>query len=115
MKLPPIQMTMEEINDPKELAWFCSQWEQAERNSAWLQNHAQEIYTQHRGKFIVVAGEELFVGDTPAEAHKLAKTAHPEDHGSLSRYIYPKKAVRIYANQLVCLLRDRHRYSIVQD
>ena len=95
MKLPPIQITMEEINDPTELARFRSQWEQSERNSAWLQNHAQEIYAQHRGKFIVVAGEELFVGDTPAEAHTLAKAAHPTDQGSLSRYIYPKKAARI--------------------
>jgi hypothetical protein len=99
MKLSPIQITMEEINDPAELARFRVQWEQSERNSAWLQAHAHEIYTQHRGKFIVVAGEELFVGDTPAEAHALAKAAHPEDKGSLSRYIYPKKMARIYAHQ----------------
>ena len=100
MKLPPLQITMEEITDPAELERLRVQWEQAERNSAWLQAHAHEIYTQHRGKFIVVAGEELFVGDTPEEADALAKAAHPEDQGSLSRYIYPKKMARIYANQL---------------
>lgn len=99
MKLSPIQITMEEINDPAELARFSDQWSQAERNSAWLQAHAHEIYSQHRGKFIAIAGEELFVGDTPAEAHNLAKAAHPEDQGSISRYIYPKKMARIYANQ----------------
>ncbi len=99
MMLSPIQITMEEVNDPAELARFRAQWEQAERNSVWLQAHVQEIYTRHRGKFIVVAGEELFVGDTPTEAHSLAKAAHPEDRGSISRYIYPKKMARIYANQ----------------
>lgn len=95
----PIQITMGEINDPAELARLHVQWEHAERNSAWLQAHAHEIYTQHRGKFIVVAGEELFVCDTSAEAHTLAKAAHPEDRGSISRYIYPQKMARIYANQ----------------
>ena len=99
MSLQPIQVTMDEVTDPKEIAEFQARWAQAERNSAWLQAHAHEIYTQHRGKFIVVAGEELFVGDTPEEANALAKAAHPEDQGSLSRYIYPKKMTRIYANQ----------------
>jgi hypothetical protein len=99
MPLSPIQVAMEEVTDPVEIARFRAQWEQAERNSAWLQAHAHEIYTQHRGKFIVVAGEELFVGDTPEEVHALAKAAHPEDKGSLSRYIYPQKMARVYANQ----------------
>jgi hypothetical protein len=87
------------VTDARTIAEFQTRWEQAERNSVWLQTHAQEIYTQHRGKFIVVAGEELFVGDTSEEAHALAQTAHPEDQGSLSRYIYPQKMARVYANQ----------------
>ncbi len=99
MNLAPIQITMEEVNDPTQLASLRAQWEQEERNSAWLQAHAREIYTRHRGKFIVVAGEELFVGDTSAEAHSLANAAHPEDQGGIGRYIYPKKTARIYANQ----------------
>ena len=99
MPLSPIQVVMEEVTDPREIAAFQSRWAQAQRNSDWLQSHAHEIYTQHRGKFIVVSGEELFVGDTPEEASELAKAAHPEDEGSISRYIYPKKMARIYANQ----------------
>ena len=99
MELPTITITVDAITDPEQLTWFRLQWEQAESNSDWLQAHAHEIYTQHRGQFIVVAGEELFVGDTPSEAHALAKAAHPEDKGCLSRYIYPKKTARIYANQ----------------
>lgn len=99
MSLQPIQITMEEITDPEELAKLRPQWERAERNSAWLQKHATEIYRNYRGKFIVVAGEELFVADSAEEALEQARAAHPEDHGSLIRYIYPKKMTRIYANQ----------------
>ena len=99
MSLPPIQLTMEEVTDPQEIAAFQVRWAQAQRNSDWLQAHAHEIYTQQRGKFIVVAGQELFVGATPEEARALAKAAHPEDQGSLGRYIYPKKVAHIYANQ----------------
>jgi len=99
MPLSPIQVVMEEVTDPQEIAAFQARWARAQRNSDWLQAHAHEIYTQYRGKFIVVSGEELFVGDMPEEASARAKAAHPEDQGSLSRYIYPKKMARVYANQ----------------
>jgi hypothetical protein len=98
MVLPPIQITMEEITDPEENTRFQTRWAQAERNSDWLQAHVPEIYGNYRGKYIVVAGEELFVGDTVQEAVALAKAAHPEDEGHLTRYIPLKKMVRIYAN-----------------
>ena len=99
MSLEPIQITMEEMTDPGELAKLQVRSAQTARNAAWLQAHAPEIYESYRGKFIVVAGEELFIGDTPEEVLTQAKSAHPEDHSSLIRYIYPKKMVRIYANQ----------------
>jgi hypothetical protein len=98
MSLQSIPVVMEEVTDPTEIAAFEARWAQAQRNSNWLQAHAHEIYTWHRGKFIVVAGEELFVGDTPEEALALAKDTHPEDEGRIIRYIYPKKMARIYAN-----------------
>jgi hypothetical protein len=98
MALPPIKIVMEEVTDPEESAKFRVRWEQAARNSAWLQAHAHEIYSRHRGRFIVVAGEELFVGDTPEQALKLAKAKHPEDEGSLIRYIHREKMARVYAN-----------------
>ncbi len=99
MVLPHIQITMEEVIDPAEIARFRASMAQVERNANWLEAHATEIYRNHRGKFIVVAGEELFVGETAQEALALAKAAHPEDHSSLIRYIYPKKTIRIYAHQ----------------
>lgn len=99
MALQSVPITMEEITDPEEIAAFQARWAQVERNSAWLEAHAPEIYRNYRGKFIVVAGEALFVGDTAEEVLALAKAAHPEDHSSLIRYIYPKRMIRIYAYQ----------------
>lgn len=98
MSLPPIEIVMEDVSDPQEIARAHSQFAQAELNSRWLEAHATEIYLRHRGKFIVVAGEELFVADTPEEATALARAAHPDDEGSIIRYIYPTKTSRIYAN-----------------
>jgi hypothetical protein len=45
-------IVMSEVTDPVELAKAHKRWEQADRNSAWLQAHVPEIYSQHRGKFI---------------------------------------------------------------
>jgi hypothetical protein len=95
--LPPVVMMIGE--DASELAAARSRRAQADRNSAWLQAHAAEVYTRHRGKCIVVAGEELFVGDTPREAWARASAAHPEDGGKISRYVPKEKGPRIYADR----------------
>ena len=95
-KRPPV--VMEEVTDPEELAKAQAQWERFDRNSAWLQAHAQEIYTRYRGKCICIAGEELFVADTPEEVLALASAAHPEDDGFFLHYIPREKVARIYAN-----------------
>jgi hypothetical protein len=93
------QIVMEEVNDPEELAKAQAQDERFERNSAWLQAHVRFVYTRHRGKCICVAGEELFVADTPEEVLAQARAAHPEDEGSvLIRYIPREKTARIYAH-----------------
>ncbi|MGH8071773.1 MAG: hypothetical protein ACRERE_42370 [Candidatus Entotheonellia bacterium] len=93
---PPI--VMEEVTDPEELAKAQVQRERFDRNSAWLQAHALEIYARYRGKCICIAGEELFAADTPEEALALAKAAYPEDNGLFLRYIPREKVARIYAN-----------------
>jgi hypothetical protein len=96
-RIPTI--VMEEITDPEELAKARVQDERFERNSAWLQAHVPEIYSRYRGKCICIAGEELFVADTPREVITLANAAHPEDNGKLFRYIPKEKVARIYASQ----------------
>jgi hypothetical protein len=95
----PFPIVMEEVTDPEELAKARAQRERFDRNSAWLQAHAAEVYTRHRGKCICVAGEELFVADRPEEALAQARAAHPEEDGSiLIRYIPREKMARIYAH-----------------
>ena len=84
-KIPTI--IMEEMTDPEELATACIQDERFDRNWAWLQTHAAEVYTRHRGKCICIAGEELFVADTPEEVLAFATAAHLDDDGRFVHYI----------------------------
>ncbi len=93
-----VPLVMEEITEPDELAKARAQRERFDRNSAWLQAHATEVYRDYRGKCICVAGEELFVADTSGQALALATAAHPEDDGSFLRYIPREKIDRIYAH-----------------
>jgi hypothetical protein len=91
-----IPIVMEEVTDPEELTQARARHERFARNSAWLQADATEIYTQYRGKCTCVAGEELFIADTPEEVLAQARTAHPEEDGSiLIRYIPREKVARI--------------------
>ena len=90
---PPI--IMEEVTDPIELAKAQAQWERCDRNTAWLQAHAAEIYPRCRGKCICIAGEELFVADTPEQAWALAIAVHPEDGGRFMHYIPREQLTRI--------------------
>jgi len=91
-------LILEEVTDPEQLARARAPWERFDRNAAWLQAHGAEIYPRHRGKVICIAGEELFVADTPEVALALAAAAHPEDDGSFIHYIPLEKLARIYAH-----------------
>jgi hypothetical protein len=92
------QVVIEEVTDPAEIAAARAQRERSDRNAAFLEAHAKEVYTRHRGKCVCVAGEELFVADTPEDALALAKAAHPEDDGCFMRYIPREKLARIYVH-----------------
>ncbi len=93
---PPL--VMREITDLEELAQARAQREQADRNAAWLQAHAHEVYSRSRGQYLCIAGQELFLADTAVEARALGKAAHPEDDGCIVRYVPREKMDRIYAN-----------------
>jgi hypothetical protein len=90
---------MEEVTDPDELARARAQRERLDRNAAWLQAHASEVYSRNRGKHICIAGEALFVGDSTQEVLAQATAAHPEDDGRFVRYISREKVPRISANR----------------
>ena len=90
-------IVMEEVTDPEELANARTQDERFDRNFEWFQRHASEIFTRYRGKCIYIAGEELFVGNTPQDVLAKAKATHPEDNGGFIHYIPKEKVARIYA------------------
>lgn len=92
------RVVMKEVTDPEEVARARAQRERFDRNAAWLQANAKEVYTRHRGKCICIAGEELFVADTPEAVLALAKAAHPDDDGYFLHYIPREKLARIYAH-----------------
>jgi hypothetical protein len=99
MSYQPAAIIMEEVTDPAELARARAQQERFDRNAAWLQAHATEVYPLYRGKCICIAGEELFAADTPEAVLALATAAHPEDDGRFLRYIPREKVARIYAHR----------------
>ena len=98
MTIKQTPIIMEEVLDPVELHQAQAQDERFERNWAWFEAHAAEIYNAHRGKCICVAGQELFVADTAPEVVAMARKAHPEYDGFLLRYIPREKMERIYAH-----------------
>ena len=94
---PPI--IMEEVTDPVELQKARVQDERFARNWAWFEAHTAEIYAAHRGKCVCIAGEELFVADTPEEVLTVAIAAHPDDDGRFTRLIPHERMARISADQ----------------
>lgn len=94
MAHPELQLVADTVSDPKELARARAQRERADRNAAWMRENAETIYSSHRGKCICVAGESLFVADTPEAAYHLGRTAFPDDDGLFVRYI-PLKNVAL--------------------
>ena len=88
---------MEEVTNAQELADARKQRDQFDRNSEWLQTHVSEVYSEHRGKCICIAGQEVFVADTATAAIAQAAAAHPDDEGWFTRYIPKEKVARIYA------------------
>jgi hypothetical protein len=95
----PSPIIMEEVTDPSELERARAQDARFARNWAWFEAHASEIYTAYRDKCLCIAGEELFVADTPKEALAMAIAAHPDDDGRFTRLIPRERLARIYADQ----------------
>jgi hypothetical protein len=92
-KLPPI--TMEVMTDPEQIEKARQMFEHFDRNAAWLQEHAHEVYSQNRGKYFCIAGQELFVADTVDAAIAAARAKHPDDKGYFFRFIPLEKRIRI--------------------
>jgi hypothetical protein len=92
-------IVMEEVSDPAEISKARIRRAELDRNFGWLRTHAAEVYEKNRGRFICVAGEQVFADDKSEEARALAAAAHPGDQGSFVLYIPKEKMARVYANQ----------------
>jgi hypothetical protein len=88
---------VEEVTDPAEIARAKAQDERLQRNLQWIQEHWEDVLPHGFGKFLAVAGQEAFLGDSAQEAWALAKAAHPEDDGAFIQYLMEHTGPRIYA------------------
>lgn len=91
------KITITEITDPVEIAKAKELHDKFGRNLAWLSAHAAEVFS-HRGKYVCIAGQELFVADTFEKVAAWARATHPEDNGRFIKYIPHSRAPRIYAH-----------------
>lgn len=94
----PVQLGVTSIEyetDPAVIAEIQRIDAQFKLNSDWLKEHATKVYSKYRGKYICIAGREVFASDNPDEAWLMAEAAHPDDEGIVAHYIPPTRAARI--------------------
>lgn len=91
------QVVIEEREMPPELGRMS---EQARRNLLWFNENAErlDVFNRYRGRYVAVAGGELFVGDSRAEVERLARAKYPDEAPHIRR-IPAEKRAWIYANQ----------------
>jgi hypothetical protein len=95
----PLVLETPEVSEEERVANIAAN-EQFKLNVAWWNAHAKEIVPQHVGKFVCVAGQELFVGDDPIEVMARAKAAHPNpSFGFVSLRLLPHRGPMIHANR----------------
>lgn len=95
--MPDNPITIETESDPAIWAEAAARHQMFERNWAWLESNTAEVYSR-RGKFICIAGQGLFVGDSVEDVIRAATAAHPKDEGRFTRYIPLENIPRIYAH-----------------
>ncbi len=83
------EVTLEEVTDPAEIERARAQWAQSDANWDWLRSRLVELAVGNRGRYLCVAGRQAFIADTPVEARRLAREAHPYDKGIISHYFRP--------------------------
>jgi hypothetical protein len=85
-RTPVPEVTVEIETDPVEIERSRAQQAQADANWDWLRSRLVELAVGNRGRYLCVAGQQAFIADTPVEARRLAREAHPDDKGIVSHY-----------------------------
>ena len=96
---PEIEMIVDAPMTAEELTNFHRRQDQFRQNLEWYEAHAGEIGERYAGKFICVAGREVFVGETSHEARAKAHAAHPDDGGAFGEYVRTTKGPIVYARR----------------
>ena len=97
MALSPV--VIKETVDPDLMLQLMSQDEKFSRNLAAFQAEARELFRNHRGEVVVVAGGELRTFGTAESAWEWAHATHPEDEGVFVHYIPRERGWRVYAGR----------------
>jgi hypothetical protein len=90
---------IEEVTDSEAIERNRRQHEQFRRNSDWLQAHWNDVLPAAYGKFVAVAGQEVFVAESIQQAWEWVETVHPDDKGAWVRYVRPPGGPRIYTTR----------------
>ena len=94
---PEFEMIVDAPMTAEELADFHRRQAQFRENLEWYEAHAGDIGERYAGKFICVAGQEVFAGETSLEARAKARAAHPDDAGAFGEYVRTTKGPIVYA------------------
>lgn len=86
----PVKIVRTEAVTLEELHRF----QQDEQDYEWLSAHAEEIEARHKGKFIAVVNQQLFVGESWEEAQAKAKAVFP-DRDPIVEHIPWKRQVQV--------------------
>jgi hypothetical protein len=89
---PPLEL------DPAERTAFAARHEKFLRNMTWFEQNLADIRTRYGGRFVCVAGGQVFVADSAREAVALAHTAHPDERGAgYFTYVTPVRGAESHA------------------
>ncbi|MEX2214057.1 MAG: hypothetical protein WD768_08020 [Phycisphaeraceae bacterium] len=100
--IPPIKrepIVITEVTDPEEIRQADELRAAYDRNREWYHSHQREIVDQHKGKYVAVANEKLFVAATTEELFALIDTTFPRATGIYSTYVPRQRRLFIYAIQ----------------
>src|SRR3954470_1276313 len=105
----PVVIETPEVSDEERAAGIAMLAEH-DKNVTWWNAHVEEILALHAGKYVCVAGQELFVGDDPVEVAARAKAAHPNPgRGFFCTHLPTHQGPMIYALRRTLGTRGRER------
>jgi len=64
------------------------------KDEAWMHKHFEELVDNYAGRYVAVANEELFVGDSPKEVEEKARQKYPGSIPSVLRVPRPEDFIR---------------------